>query len=234
MQWSLGITAAPRKESHLLGQTIDSLVAAGWESMHVFAEPDTPTPVTSTSAAKAFTVHENEFRFRPWGNFRHALKWLVANEPRSEMYLLCQDDIVVTRGLRGWLAAGNLPWMETGGVISLYCAAPNARADNPAGQWHRLMYERLDNRAYGALAYVFPRGLAVMLAAKDPFPTATSKVDINVGKWCKANGINYWLHSPSFVKHMGTVSTIVDIPMSEKRQCAEFLESVEAMIPPAK
>lgn len=40
-------------------------------------------------------------------------------------------------------------------------------------------------------------------------------------------GLEYWMHSPSFVRHLGEVSTIQTRQLDEYRQCRVFLEKIE-------
>ena len=88
---------APRTKP-TIHRTLASLRRAGFDQVHVFAEPDSWIP--------------DEFRHLPvtchgrklgvLGNFCTSLTTLFMLEPRADCYAIFQDDIEVAEGLRAW------------------------------------------------------------------------------------------------------------------------------------
>jgi hypothetical protein len=225
MKWTVGVITAPREPS-TLDSTLTSLMHARfwfYKSITVFAGPSHPECLQDIPGDVNACIGSDG----AYPNFRAAAEslCLISQSDRSHAIMLCEDDIQVTAGLRDHLDSDArfhaLLHHPATGVISLYTAAPN---HNPAGGWHKV---RVPHRAYGALAYVFPPA-----AARDFLNHASNLDRMNgqdlwVGKWCRDRELNYWCHSPSFVRHTGDVSSLANpggIP--QNRQCAEFLESI--------
>lgn len=241
LNWSLGITTAPR-QINTLHRTLQSVVAAGWDGMYdrvrIFAEPGTAMPLQSPIAA-TWTSHAE--RLGPYGNLRAAVARLLEADShrKAEVLLILQDDIQLTAGLRSFLDADEnfqtLIESTDTGVVSLYCAAPNHHEDRAAmfyagkagkSGWHEI--EKLPRRAYGALAYAFSRRSAERFVAAKTGNGKALAADYWVGRWCREHDLEYWTHSPSFVRHADQGCSSLGEPNlnEECRQCREFVESL--------
>jgi hypothetical protein len=227
IHWSVAVTTAPRSQPTLT-DTLLSLRDAGWDAgANVFVDSD--------------------MQFGPYGNLRRAAVNLLILAMRlqrtggePDAYLICQDDIQLTRGLRQHLEADSYfrkmlfadeLLKKPVGVISLYCAGPN---DSPAGGWHSI--DDLPTAAYGALAYVFTRD-SMLEFLRWICPNDRAPADWVMGCFCKDVQRDYVTHSPSFVRHTGETSSLPNPCVGHDpsyRQCREFLEYAKADFEPAK
>lgn len=221
LNWSVGITAAPRKQPQLT-ETLLSLRDAGWDC--------------------AMVSVDSEMIRGPWGNFRHLAQTLACGPDDPDAFLIVQDDVQLTRELRTYLEADDAfhdmihcSAKKAPGAISLYCAAANyceaaheRFQRNPAdGGWHAI--SNVPTRAFGALAYVFTQS-AILSLLEWRCPAARAPIDHNVGCFCRDSRLAYVTHSPSFVRHTGVTSAIPDLEGMPEfnivyRQCKEFMEA---------
>ena len=216
MRWSVGVLTAPRPRSRL-AETVRSLAQAGWSDLTLRAEPGTPV----AQDRRGVRVVVNDRRLGPHLNFRTTLHGLLTEQPAADAYAVFEDDILVTKNLRSWLESRGLWPSDRVGVLSLFTAAVN---DRPEDGWHPCV--GLPGRAYGAQAFVFPPDCARAYLAM-PQPRSTwGQQDYWVGWWCLKSGLEYWMHSPSFVRHIGDASSIIDQPLNEYRQCRRFVEEI--------
>jgi hypothetical protein len=215
MHWAVAITTAPRPTSYL-ESTLRSLANAGWDAATISAEPGARLPMGFDPKRVAINPH----CLGPHQNFRAALARLVNRDAGADAYAVFQDDIEVTSGLRRLLEAGGLWPSPRVGVVSLYTAAPN---HSRRIGWHKC--ERLPQKAFGALAYVFPPSSALAFLSAPARPT-WAQTDYWVGHWCEHAQLEYWMHSPSFVRHLGEASSIDGRRITQHRQCREFVPAV--------
>ena len=113
-KWSVGVTTAPRK-SPTIDQSIKSLAYAGWENPHIFAEPDSILP--KNIEAERITIRTQ--KLGAWPNWLLSLNEMFLRNPHADAYLICQDDVLYSHGLRGLSGripvACGAPW---GGVVA--------------------------------------------------------------------------------------------------------------------
>tara|TARA_Y100000034_G_scaffold116174_1_gene154179 strand:- start:76 stop:744 length:669 start_codon:yes stop_codon:yes gene_type:complete len=212
------ITTAERDGEDYLPTTLRSLRDAGFADTAIFAEPNAPAPAN-------LHVIRNLKKRGAYPNFLHALKWLTFSKPFADAYIVWQDDIEVSLGLRQHL--NDLLWpadRETIGVVSLYAAGLY-------GLEGEGLVNITDHRAYGALAYVFPRHAAVKLTSDPPRRGSLTMTDVSVGEFCRREGLSYWVHNPSLVRHIGDVSSIssrnkMKAVVPGARNCVEFAPQV--------
>jgi hypothetical protein len=216
MDWAVAVTTAPRGPSWLM-PTIESLARAGWKDLTLQAEPGTYIPCDIPQVQVVTNAH----RLGPHLNFRAALAGLVRENAKADAHAVFEDDIEVTRSLRFWLETEGLWPSGRVGVVSLYTASVNHRDQEG---WH--LCDDLPRRACGALAYVFPPDAARDFASRPPVRNTWGQQDYWVGRWCREAGLQYWMHSPSFVRHLGEVSTTLGRGLDEQRQCRRFLEGI--------
>lgn len=206
MKIAYGITTAPRKLETLSG-TLRSLSAAGFEDPYIFAEPETEV---SCPDGRLFM---NGQTLGPWPNLVSSLSRLLQLEPDADAIAVFQDDIKMTAGLRGWLEGPNGLWPESPakiGIVSLYSAGSIQQVyrSGHGDGWFRLPDRVIPQKTFGACAYVLPRSSAQRLAEEFPYRDKFKTSDLLAGRWCKGCGLSYWQHSPSFVEHVGRVSSL--------------------------
>lgn len=180
------VTTAPREVSYL-EQTMASLHDAGFS---------------------AVAISDDAERAGINANYKAAIRQVLERQ-EADAILVCQDDIVVAKGLADWLKSLEWPG-EHVGCLSLYCAQPYQQADT--GFWEfplqptRIMRQPWA-KVYGALCMLWPRASAERFVNDPPPFIGKSKVDQLIGKWCMETGHSLWVHSPSLVEHIGSTST---------------------------
>jgi hypothetical protein len=216
--WAVGITTTARPEP-TLASCHESLVRAGWdESIRLFVDGHADAP----GDLQRCDVTVRAPAVGAWPNYYLSLQELVLRHPQADALLLVQDDALfydredVRAYLEATLRAGELP-----GVVSLYSSAANA-ADAPG--WHRA-----DSWEWGALAFIFPRALAIRFLT-DPqvlrhrFTNRGLKyIDDVIGEWAARTGTPLWHPWPSLVQHIGTTSTLwPEVPAAGFRRADAF------------
>lgn len=194
MDWHVAVITAPR-ETQTLDVTLESLAQAGWSDA---------------------TIYSDRAKRGPYWNWRRAVDETYAKFPRVDgsRFLIAEDDAEFTPGIREYL--DNMPMLD--GIVSLYTAAPNHK---DVGGWHEVSTQK-PIRTYGSLALVIPTYLLMTLARYPMRPDWMDKTDHAVGLWCRKHGVPYWCHSPSFVRHIGTTSTVQESVNDHCRQCKVF------------
>lgn len=105
---------------------------------------------------------------------------------------------------------------------------------NDAGEWEWVFppAEKFPwALAYGALAYLIPIDSARKLLDDNPHPESKNQIDLKIGEWCQDTGLQYWMHSPSLVQHVGEVSAICEAGLTEHRRAACYVEDVNELEP---
>ena len=223
-RWAVGVTTAPRRVS-TLERCLTSLRSAGWGRPRLFAEPG--VELRSEFADLPLTRRDETLGAFP--NWYLGLCELVLREPRAGAYLICQDDVLFSKGLRDYLERTLWPAPDVG-VVSVYCPS-HYGGDKPAG-YH------IEDRgwdSWGALAYVFPNPSARALLS-DPLVVnhrhhgpgdGVRNIDSVAGGWCQRTGRPYFVHVPSLAQHIGTTSTIWKRAGNTGcRRAGEFLQDV--------
>lgn len=223
--WAVGMTTAPR-QTPTLERSLTSLIAAGWSSLRLFAEPGAEIPARFEHQP----ITRRDQRLGAFPNWYLGLAELVLREPRVDAYLMCQDDVLFSEGLRTYLEESLWPSLEAG-VISVYCPSHYARDRHPG--FH------IENRgwqSWGALAYVLPADSARALLGDmrvlehrlNGPADGLRNIDSVVGRWCLETGRTYLVHTPSLAQHIGDTSTIWTGARNGKRRHADrFLERIE-------
>lgn len=148
--------------------------------------------------------------------FRHWLRTArEASQQGDGLVLMCQDDILVARGLGASVA--RLQWpSEAIGCLSLYC---------PAKYEGRGWLPWWGSRAWGACALLFRRET---LEALGELPRAASwesdhEIDHFVGLAVADLGLELRYHAPSLVQHVGDVSTLCNDRAAGWRAAKDFV-----------
>ena len=225
-RWVIGVTTAPR-EIPVIARTVRSLRSSGWEKevLWLFAEPGSPVPDDVLRSGLARVIHRQHSALGAWGNFYLALAELCVREPLADAFLMLQDDVVFSPGLREYLEEQLWPGPNPG-VVSLHTPAHFAptwgtgffKADVGWGAWgaQAFIFSNAAARKFlGDLNVVGHPVLGIMDGRKN--------VDSVVGDWCRRAGREFWLHSPSLTEHIGVRSTLwKSAALSGKRVSADF------------
>ena len=196
---------APRKEVTIT-RSIESLAAAGWKQIQVFAEPDSTLPEN----VMGITVTQRDKTLGAFPNWYLSLTEMYLKSPHADAYLICQDDVLISHQTRPYLE--NCLWPATEvGVISLYCPSHEHREEI---QGFISITPGWD--AWGALAYVFSNpGLREFLSDRIVLnhrhhgpDKGLRNIDSVVGSWCKRRHLPYFVHIPTLAQHIGDTSTI--------------------------
>lgn len=223
-EWAVGLTTAPRSIP-TLSPCISSLRDAGWAHPRLFVEPGTDVPPEFSELPKSL----RDETLGAFPNWYLGVTELFLRQPRAEAFLICQDDILLSRGLRRYLEHRLWP-SETVGVVSLY--RPSCYPEGDAGTFTD---ENRGWSSWGALAYVFSNpGVRQLLA--DPILLnhrhhgpggGLRNIDSIVGAWCERQQLPYYVHTPSLVQHIGDTSTIyANAANVGSRMAASFQEEI--------
>jgi len=199
-QWAVAMLTAPRGEPKI-EQTLDSVFRAGFEHVHLFAEPGAWIP----ECDHALTITQRAHRFGTFLNFYSALTSLLHDQPDADAYVIFQDDIVLAEGLREWCE--NQLWPHDNGVVSLF--TPRLHSSSGVG-WQVVSpgYQRV----CGAQALVFRRDiLHRFLSDPHVIPKLNHRQeydDATLGGWLSREGCGLAYHTPSPVQHVGKVSSL--------------------------
>jgi glycosyltransferase involved in cell wall biosynthesis len=218
LTWAVGLTTAPRPNP-TIERTLSSLQAAGFETIHIFAEPGTRLPRPSNH----LPVVVNPQRLGTLLNLYSSLAALLASLPSADAFAVFQDDIDAAHGLKQW--CDEQFWPLDASVVSLF--TPRLHSGSSPG-WRLLSpgYQR----ACGAQALVFRRD-AVHEFLSDPLvmnrlQAKGNNNDAVVAGWTARHGRSIAYHTPSLVQHLGHQSSIYTAG-PDRRNFAHAVSSVE-------
>jgi hypothetical protein len=191
MTWTIGVTTAPRRISTIKA-TLDSLQAAGWPEITVFAEPDSDMP-----EIEGVRYVERVEKYGAYKNWREALRECRDAGINSEYFALAQDDLVVRPELRQCMEEGSLvSERDTIAIVSPYCPGHNYLGGKGWG------VIRADWGLCGACFYAFNTRTINFLDKTMPRRVHENKhIDGYVGKMVKATNCKFQTHRPSLVQH---------------------------------
>lgn len=217
MQVSIAVTTCPRRDDiSYLSVTLSSLKSAGFETPLIVNDPG---PVLSG----------------PYRNLRRALTALLTLSPTADAYIVAQDDVLVAKGLRGFLERSLWPGeADNTGACSAYVSKMYVK-DTPG--WHRKDLTQRHGpdvrqpwtECYGALFYAFTPHFARAFNAVDIRPGNRTMAEMVVGEFCQIHNLGYWEHSPSLVEHIGEVSAIHELGINDNRRAGEWCNDVSEL-----
>lgn len=231
LRWAVGVLTAPRPEP-TIGQTLRGLRDAGFDDVHLFAEPGSIIPPEFAHWPR--TVHGRRLGNIP--NFFVSLAALFLGQPDADAYGLFEDDFETARGLRAW--CDEQFWPVGSGLVSLYTC--QAHQDLEPG-WHVRALGTF--RTFGGLAFVFRRDvLQAFLGDGRVLETRRRGlihgIDQVVGEWAARRGIGVAYHTPSLVAHIGHSSTQAEIHREEfsllRQQSVSSVDDLAAWRPPPR
>ncbi len=218
--WACGVTTIPKRMPTLLGQTLKSLAAAGFETPRLFIDgmkakewaeraPEWGMEHLSVTLREPPVV-------RVAGNWILTLYEMLQREPEKDMFAVFQDDVTLCKNVRQYLDRciyPDGPWSPNlgykPGYWNLYSAPSNERmqlSDKPNG-WHTS-----NQLGHGALALVFSRQAATTLLGSYYLAQRCHSPDrgwraIDGGIACAMTHEKWteYVHKPSLVDHTGTL-----------------------------
>ena len=205
--WAVGVTTAARQAETLRG-TVDDLVAAGWDQITIFAEPQSFMP---NFGKEGISYKVNVEVLGAWCNWRESFISLVADNPTADFYAIVQDDVTIWRSLRKFFDEEVLPAQHA--VYSPYTAGwYGGNNKHPAGSlvlpdcgW----FHDSITRQLGALFTVIPGKLAKELVMWLPARVPNNnEIDVRLAEILQKHAVPFYRHSPSLADHTGTVSTL--------------------------
>ena len=218
-EWAVGITTAPRRKP-TLAKTLQSLSAAGWPEVTIFAEPGTRIP----QAFRRQKLVRRQETLGAWPNFLLGLMELHLARPDADAYFMVQDDALFVRHARDYLESSLWPSHRTG-VVSLHTPSHHVPEDDSTSGFFK---RDVGWGAWGAMAFVFPNA-AVRALLRHPavvnhrnrgLGEGKCNVDSVVGHWCNLAGFDFFLHRPSLTQHIGLTTTLWSHDSLEGRRSA--------------
>lgn len=200
LTWAVGLLTAPREERTII-RTLHSLRRAGFDVIHVFAEPRSWIP----PEFRDLPVTHHKSRLGNFLNFYSSLSQLLDENPLSDAFAVFQDDIEAASGLKEW--CDRQLWPLGAGVVSLF--TPRLHSSRTPG-W-RLLSPGFQ-RACGAQGLVFRRDTLQQFLS-DPLVIRSLQArdqndDAVVAGWVAREGTSIAYHTPSLIQHIGEVSSI--------------------------
>lgn len=226
--WAVGVTTAARQVEALHG-TIDDLVAAGWDQITIFTEPQSPMPDFCEENYASFggiSYKVNVEVLGAWRNWRESFMSLVADNPAADFYAIVQDDVAVWSGLRKFFDEARLP--DDYAVYSPYTAGwYGGGNEHPAGSlvlpdcgW----FQDSITQQLGALFTIVPQKLAKELVTWLPEEVPNNRqIDVRLAEILQSHGVPFYRHSPSLADHTGVVSTLGYAEGALNRRARDFI-----------
>lgn len=216
---SVGIITAPRTPMYI-GNSLTSYFEQSVIRPFVFAEPSTPSFLNEYRVDR----HDNPEQLGCVKNWFNAAKSLLRNCD-DPFIMICEDDILWRDGAFDSLMnllkclTGEIPvrWPLPSdiGFVSLYRAAPYA---DKASGWQPV---KLRSCGWlGALCTVFHRSMLEQYVANEAQFYESSRgihLDYAIGAIASSMGKTILAHSPSFIQHLGDVSTSASNNVSYNR-----------------
>lgn len=225
-KWAVGMVTAPRKEETFT-QSMRSLLAAGWNSPRIFAEPGSPIP----EEFQHLPLTQRDEKLGAWPNYHLALCELLDRYPDADAFMVAQDDVLFTsggrpHGLREFLEEALWPEDNTG-FVSIYCSSAYHQDKN---DWHRIPVRW----RWGACAIIWPRDSLVHFLSHNAIKwrlhgknNGLWNVDTVMGGWQKEHRRSAWFCSPSLTQHIGRTSTLFPSNNATGRRAARvFAETL--------
>ena len=153
--WAVGVTTSARRQP-TLEDCLKSIGASGWSRPRLYVDGN-DVELPSTHGNLPSTVRNP--RVGAWLNFYTMVGDLLDAEPDADALLLLQDDALfpATPAVREYLERVLWPGPQPT-LVSLYCCADYTDQLHGWSPWN-------ETWRYGALAFVFPRQLAVQFLA---------------------------------------------------------------------
>lgn len=204
--WAYGVTTVPERRATYFKESLHSLHIAGFKEPRLFVDGATSEMAKSYEQSYQLPVTARNPRVRTYGNWVLSMLELLIRNPKANRFALFQDDVLFCRNLWEYLTRTHMPEKS---YLNLYSFWKNEDLC-PAG--HSGWYPS-NQLGWGALGLVFDReGLLTLFNQKnmverivDPI-RGYRNVDGAVSDAMKKVGYKEYVHSPSLVQHIGTVT----------------------------
>lgn len=200
MNWQVAIKTSNRKWQ-MLTETVKSIRASGWadDLILISTEKNWEPPVIENTE-----VVWNRHQRGPWPHFVSMAKKLMAHQYEADYYLLCEDDVTLSSGLRPYLDK-SLPEFENApaGVFSLYCDRKMASVTKGL-YW---CWVPSDQSTYGSVALVMRRDVLTLVTEATYDMENVREADTKLGEWLQSYHLQWLVHRPSLAQHVGMAST---------------------------
>lgn len=213
-RWCVGVTTVPERRSTYLPLTLRSLEAGGFPSPRLF--------IDGSHDDYANFPQEKVWRgtpLRTYGNWMLGLWELLIRNPTCDRFAMFQDDAICVTNLRQYLDKLQYPdnsdeakacGYRAPGYWNLFSLPGNERLARGRKGW----YES-NQRGWGAVGLVFNRQAVLTLlqsshTVERPLDPTWGHKKIDGGivtSFMKAGWLEY-VHAPSLVQHIGTVSSM--------------------------
>jgi len=216
-KWAVGVTTAPRAADTLTA-TVFALKNVGWDSINVFAEPDS---VLSENVKNLCNIVQHKTKKGVNGNWVSGFSYLMEKNADADFILMCQDDTLYAHNLREYLEE-TCP-VDFEGFFTLYTGHRGWKTAGFSNTWlvHRCSMQRGGQFA-GALGLVFPnaiqnppRSSAKLLYAfmqEQNYGPEDRHIDTKLGYWLATKNMPLRYHLPSLCDHTGALCSTLYIP----------------------
>lgn len=207
MKFAYAVTTCQyRLGSEVLNKTLQSLKASGFDAPRVFVDA-VQLPI------KYYEELGEQYTLRigppvgPFGAWMASVWELVTRDPEADRYVIFQDDIVVSAGLRDFLTWTRYPEQ---GYCNLCTYPKNAQRGRSGIGWFLT-----DQKGLGAQALMFDNAaMTALLSSKHLIDRVTSKnprvierrwkyIDGAIVTAMRSEGYAEYVHDPSPVSHTG-------------------------------
>lgn len=231
MNWSVGITTAPREKGFYLDQTLKHLESAGFDNPVIFAEPNSTIPDDFNGC-----VVKRRKPYGDWANWVTALYDLFLSEPSTDYFLMVEDDALFSKGLREYLEYC-IPNLGDFASLNLYTSS-RYFCPKRTRMFHN---ECQGKRTWSTVAVVMKHQSVLkffsdedvqrhrffdIFDVKKTYWRLNSKFclddpssinfigntikDAVIGQWAEKLGLPIFYHTPSLVEHIGEFSTLTE------------------------
>ena len=205
--WAIGITVSPRpNKTEYHTRTIDSVIKAGWNAPHLFAEPEINIEDRHLSLPRT----DRKKVYGCWKNWFEGLKELVETYPDADCYGMIQDDVVFCRGVRIFLEKALWPNTDVG-LVSVF--TPSHYSETKPGFYRR----NYSGKLWMAQTFFFPPGRAKSCISHKVCTghKGDRNIDNIVGRWLNRIKCPPYYFSPSLAQHIGETSTLWDNSLNQ-------------------
>lgn len=210
LKWAYGVTTIPERRDDLLPRTLLSLREAGFPAPRLFVDGGTDSESWRDEFGLEVTCRYPKTRTH--GNWLLGAHELFIREPDADRYVMFQDDLTASKGLRDYLERCHYP---ENGYWNLYTFPRNQKLcpDGYTG-WYRS-----NQKGLGAVGLVFDRKCLLALLSSEHMterPLDPKRgwraIDGGIVTALAKKGYVEFVHSPSLVQHTGDRSSMGNRP----------------------
>ena len=224
MEWAYGVTTVPsRVKDGLLIRTLSSLYKAGFEDPRLFVDGKIAIAMVYNRFMLQVTMHTP--KIGAYGNWIVSLLELYMRNPKADMYVMFQDDILAAKNLREYLESCTYPIKGYWNLINYPTNVKKAPSKEYVG-WYPS-----DQMGRGGQGLAFTQeALRVLFSHKLIFVhpheyNGPRSLDGAVSRIFKDRGWKEYVHSPGLMGHTGQGCSIIGKRLQPN---IEFVENRDA------